>query len=170
MWLHDHLIEVGKRCVGVDIDEEAVKNVKAVTNIEDVYVADVTQPGHAMIAGELWDVAVFADVIEHVPDPGIFLKSFLDHYRSHVRAILISIPNAQRIGMVKGAFGNFETINSDHRCEYTPFTLCKLAIAAGLTPLEFHYVSYNEVSGLKRAFLNRFPRFSDGMIMLSVVQ
>lgn len=170
LWLHAHLIRVGTRCVGIDIDEDAVANVGRVTDIADIFAGDVTQPGLEIITNEAWDVVVFADVIEHIPDPRQFLGSFMKHYGTHVSNVLISVPNCQRIGSMKGALTGSEMINSDHSAEYTLFTLAKLANKSGLNQLKFYYTPYANVPLWKRILLQIFPKLSDSLILFASVK
>lgn len=170
LWLHNHLVDVGSRCVGIDIDEAAVANVKKVTDISDIYAADITSPGVEVISQNSWDVAVFADVLEHIPDPASFIQKFLDNYGKNISSIIISVPNAQRLGNFKGALGNFEMINSDHRAEYTIFTLAKLANKAGLIELKFSFCPYANAPLWKRLAFKLFPRLSDSLILSAKVQ
>ncbi|MEQ1549756.1 methyltransferase domain-containing protein [Sphingorhabdus sp.] len=170
LWLHTHLMRAGTRCVGIDIDKVAVENVSRVTGIADIFVGDVTQPGLDIITGEKWDVVVFGDVIEHIPDPRNFLNRFLEHYGKNISSVVISVPNCQRIGAIKGSITNSEMINSDHTAEYSLFTLAKLANKSGLEGLNFYFSAYANAPVWKRLILRLFPRFSDSLIVTGRVK
>lgn len=170
LWLHRHLIEVTTRCVGIDINSEAVATISSKTQIDDLYCGDVSKPGVSVIGEQDWDFAIFPDVIEHIPDPRQFLCGFVESYRNNVKRVLISVPNTQRAGALKGSLFGFETINSDHCAEYSPYTLAKLAAGAGISDFKFHYCGYSDVGLLKSALFKIFPRLSDSLILEGAIQ
>ena len=62
----------GCTVVGVDLNEEDI--VEANQRITAAYVFDITGPGAVELLGT-FDVVVFADVIEHLPDPRAALRA-----------------------------------------------------------------------------------------------
>lgn len=169
LWLHEHLMRVGKRCCGIDINEQAVANIVAKTGIGDLHSADVTVPELDFITSQHWDIAVLPDVIEHIPNPAAFLSKFVGNYGPYIDEILISVPNVQRLGSLKGALLNNEKINSDHCAEYSAYTLAKLARAAGVDNLKFCYCPYTRAPLFKRWILSNFPRFADSLIVRGTI-
>jgi SAM-dependent methyltransferase len=62
----------GCTVVGVDIDEDDLAEV--VTNLSEAYVLDISQPGAAEKLGA-FDIVIFADVIEHLPNATVTLRA-----------------------------------------------------------------------------------------------
>src|SRR6185312_11734319 len=54
LWLHASLTQTAERCLGIDIDVNAVDQVKARTGFDNVIAADVTKPGIADIVSSQW--------------------------------------------------------------------------------------------------------------------
>jgi 2-polyprenyl-3-methyl-5-hydroxy-6-metoxy-1,4-benzoquinol methylase len=132
--LHQRLSEAASECLGVDIDAAATEHLRA-RGIENIVVADITRPGIGEIAGRRWDCLLLADIIEHIDDPVRFLKAVAENYREHIGSVVITVPNAFGLNHMTTALGDgAESINRDHRYWFTPYTLCKVAYHAGLTP------------------------------------
>lgn len=149
LWLHESLTQAAERCLGIDIDANAVNQVKALTGFDNVIAADVTRPGIADITSSQWDIALFGDVLEHVQAPVAFLSAFRVNYGQAVKKIVVSVPNCMRGGNATGALRSRETINSDHCFEFSPFTLAKVMALSGFPVQEFYYSTFTAA---------RFPR------------
>ena len=76
---------------------------------------------------------VLAEIVEHIDNPVAFLRSLADRYRGSVEAFIITVPNAFDEGNQRFAMSDIEAVNSDHRFWFTPYTICKVAHAAGLS-------------------------------------
>ncbi len=95
--------------VGIDTNEADIALARAV--LTDARVLDVTEPG-AVDALGLFDVIVFADVLEHLPSPRVTLKS-LRTALSPEGFVAFSIPNmghlSVRLDLLAGQFAYTET-------------------------------------------------------------
>ena len=94
----------GCTVVGVDIDEDDV--AEAATKLSAAYVLDITQPEAAEKLGA-FDIVIFADVIEHLPDATATLRAAKE-LLSEGGAIVYSIPNmahlSVRLDLLAGRF------------------------------------------------------------------
>ena len=95
-----------------------------------------------------------------------FLQRFRENYGDVVEQIVITVPNALRAGNVKGAFRNTETINSDHRFFFTPYTIAKVACDAGFTPEQILMATFTRAGWLKTKLLNRAPLLAEDIIFV----
>ncbi|MBV8890172.1 MAG: methyltransferase domain-containing protein [Alphaproteobacteria bacterium] len=164
-WLHGRLTEVAAHCVGIDIDDDAVRRTRATSGLDNIFHGDITLPEKIpQIAKDVFDYAVFGEVLEHIGNPVQFLNLFLSHYGSSVKAIIITVPNALRAGNIKNILRGRETINSDHRFFFTPYTLAKVAWDAGLTVVMMQVALYSRAGRVKQAILNRFPLFAEDLV------
>lgn len=131
-WLHKRLMDVSSKCVGVDIDRQAVDFVKKELGLTEVYCFDVTKDDIPQtIRDEKWDYLLLGEVLEHVDNPVQFLSSLRERFSNMVNSVIITAPNALRIGNFELALRGIEAINSDHRYWFTPYTLMKIATCAG---------------------------------------
>lgn len=167
LWLHASLTQAAERCLGVDIDVNAVDQVKALTRFDNVIAADVTKSGIGDIASSQWDIALFGDVLEHVQAPVAFLSAFREHYGKAVKKIIVSVPNCMRGGNATGALRSRETINSDHCFEFSPFTLAKVMMLAGFHIQEFYYSTFTAARFPKSIIYKRRPYLAHTLIAVS---
>ncbi|MDO8484879.1 MAG: methyltransferase domain-containing protein [Candidatus Limnocylindrales bacterium] len=137
IWLHKRLTDVSKRCLGVDINAAGIERLRELGH-DDVICADLTQEAPAAITGDDWDVMVLGEILEHVDDPTTFLRSLRGHLRGHVETIVVTVPSAFSLQNMWYALQGKECINSDHRYWFSPYTLAKIMMLAGLTPIDFH--------------------------------
>ena len=168
-WLHKLLVERAAKCVGVDNNAEALEHVRK-RGFSDVYAADITRDTPLpVITQEKWDYMVLGEIIEHISNPAAFLQALRERYAGYVDKIILTTPHAFRYkNFTRAARQHQEIINSDHRFWFTPYTLAKIAVDAGLLPEEFWLVE-NLKPGRNAFFrkwlLKRYPGYRDTIIM-----
>jgi len=168
-WLHGKLTRLATYCVGIDIDVAAVAEVRSLSKLDNIFHGDITGPDKIPAIGEdVFDYAIFGEVLEHIGNPVSFLSCFLQNYRANVREIIITVPNAFRAGNIRNIFRSRETINTDHRFFFTPYTLAKVASDAGLTLASIQMARYSQAGLIKRAVLNQFPLLAEDLVFIGV--
>jgi SAM-dependent methyltransferase len=122
----------GRRWIGVEPDHEMAARARARL---DLVLA--TGAGEALEAlGDGLAGAVFADVLEHLSDPGDVLARLRDHLAPGAR-VLAAIPNAAWMPVLAAlAAGRWDPTlagvqASDHRTVFTPRSFARLAEACG---------------------------------------
>jgi len=164
-WLHQRILQVAEKCIGIDINLEAVEYIKNNLHVEDIYVYDVSLSDPLeIIINEEWDYMVLGEIIEHINNPVSFLQDIFKKYRSSVKGIILTAPNAFRYYNVKTFLRKTEYINSDHRFWFTPYTLAKIGTAAGWTPIRFEYADSTNYP--LRYLIKLFPVLSDSIVMV----
>jgi len=169
-WLHSRLTDVSSRCLGVDIDITAVEVAKNLTSYDNIICHDITSKAvSTSIREQHWDVAVFGEILEHIPNPVLFLEMFIENYGDVIDKIIFTVPNAHSISKTLSIFRSSESINTDHRFEFTPYTIMKVLKDSKLDT-ESLYLSFNPSSSLsklffKKMFLRFFPLMSDSIIV-----
>jgi len=132
IYFHRQLNCVAGKCLGIDINNETVQYLER-HGVDNIIVADITQPGIKEIANNKWDYLLMAEVLEHINDPVDFLKCIAKEYRNNIMNIIITVPNAfGLIHMNHALINGCESINTDHRYWFTPYTICKIVHEAGL--------------------------------------
>ncbi|MBI5598230.1 MAG: class I SAM-dependent methyltransferase [Deltaproteobacteria bacterium] len=118
--LHLFLKERASSLVGVDVDEEGVRQMKS--EGLDVVAADCER----MDLQRRFDCIVAGEVIEHLSNPGLFL----DNMRGHLvdRGVLvITTSNAFAIGNFYRILRTSRIkVHGEHTCWYDPVTLTQL--------------------------------------------
>lgn len=143
IWLHDLICKSSKDVIGFDINEEAVTYINSL-GWSNIYCVDmVNDAAHAkkLLAAQKkkWDYLLAGEILEHINNPVEFLSQLNENYRNCVKYIIITVPNAFRISNIKSTLQGMEGINTDHKYWFTPFTLCKVAAEAGMSPERLIY-------------------------------
>ncbi len=133
-WLHAHLMEICARVLGVDIDANGIDELRQELQITDLLAADLRNDPCEPIVSAQWDMILLAEVLEHIGDPVSFLSTLRERFGHLTSEFVITVPNVFASEVVSHAKRGIEAINSDHRFWFTPFTIAKVCIDAGLTP------------------------------------
>jgi 2-polyprenyl-3-methyl-5-hydroxy-6-metoxy-1,4-benzoquinol methylase len=109
-------------CIGVDIDEEAVRALVTGRVFDNLIIADVEKLRRDDIPLQSIDVVVAGDVVEHLSNPGLMLDALRQMSEPSTR-LLLTTPNALglpifvRYSMGKSVDGH------DHTFSFNRFTL-----------------------------------------------
>ena len=142
-WLHRHVCEAARRCVGIDTLAPEVERLAQMGY--DVLVADA----HGFDLGERFDVVLAADVIEHLHDHRGFFESVDRHLRDRGE-LIITTPNPWFWLRIAGALRGRVHENPEHTLWLSPGTLAELLRRHGF---ELESV----VFGSSEAFLYKIP-------------
>lgn len=162
-WLHGLLETSCENVVGVDINEEAVKFVnKKNYGKNPVVYGDITSDDFSIdLRG--FDYVLMGEIVEHVNNPIDFLSraSGILKRNGFEGRYIITVPNA--LCMCRSVFGGVERINSDHRFWFTPYTICKVMIEAGLYPEELLFSSFAKGGNGKNRYTNKLFSILEGI-------
>ena len=108
-WLHGLLTEHSSYTLGVDIDRNAVREASHISKLNNMIAGDITNADKLPeISGQRFDIALFGEVVEHIPNPVSFLQRFRENYQNNFETIIITVPSAFRAGNLKGIFRHSE--------------------------------------------------------------
>jgi len=134
--LHGELSEYASYLMGIDLSEDGIGCMKK-HGFENVHVMDAEK----MDINEKFDVIVAGDVVEHLSNPGAFLK---EAYRllDPGGSLVITVPSAYalRHSLQYWLFGN-EIVHKDHCYYFSPKTLAALCNRFGFLPTTARYIS-----------------------------
>lgn len=184
VWLHEHLATTARELVGIDLDVAGVDDARA--RGYEAYAIDACD-GAAVAAAGITpaDVVVAGEVIEHLDDPGSFLRG-VHHLVAPGGVLVVTTPNATGLVNAFSALVQSEVNHPDHVVMFTCRTLDAMLERQGWQPFE-HRVYVQEVkseggttrdrvlSGGARAVLGlerllaRFgrPFVADGLIVVA---
>ena len=119
---------------GIDINEKALKIAKKFCR--NVYKRDLYK-NKLDLPRKLYDVVVFADILEHLPQPDLILTDTRKYLKNN-GIVLISLPNIARIELrIKHLLGDFTyapgIIGYDHLRFFTKKTASKMIESSGYT-------------------------------------
>ncbi|WP_167849037.1 glycosyltransferase [Geotoga petraea] len=169
IWLHDKLVESSNKCVGIDINKEAVEYISENLKIGDVYCLDINKDElPEEIRNEKWDYLILGELIEHVGNPVEFLEHIRIKFKNICNKILLTTPNAFR--SINNYFlqKDIEIINSDHRFWFTPYTLMKVLTDAGYdADSVFFTENYQNYTSNQIEVLENHPMWRNDLIMIA---
>lgn len=140
-WLHKELTQSAKKCIGLDIDKDAYEYVKNKYGVTNIRLSDFTSVKLDEIISNQWDYAILGELLEHIDNPVSFLSAIKNNYAGIVRSLVITVPNAWTQTTIRMAMKSKEIINSDHRYWFTPYTLAKVIVRAGMIPSDIYFAN-----------------------------
>lgn len=156
-WLHKHICQVSKSCLGVDILEEGIEYLKNLGF--NVARLDITQEA----LEQQFDLIICGEVLEHIESPGSLFKNASKMLKPGGK-LVISVPNPWYASVViKSILKGFYYIdNIDHVAWFDPCTLCELGQRYGLVLDCFHGIAVNPTSQMTfkaKVFFNLMSLF-----------
>lgn len=114
-WAHEFLLERAKEVYGLDVDYDSDK----IKNMELYKKGDAEN----FTFDVKFDIIFAGDLIEHLSNPGLFLKSCANNLKEGGK-ILITTPNCFNLFNLAEKITKEEpTVNSDHSCYFNCKTL-----------------------------------------------
>lgn len=167
LWLHKRLVDSATRCIGIDIDAEAVSTISQKLQIPGLYQHDViADPPLEAITSSKWDYFIIGEVLEHIDNPVSFLAHIRQKYGAYVSRFVITVPNAWDIENFSFLVKSQECINTDHRYWFTPFTLAKVCVRAGYNVEECRFISNGIPNRWRSMVLKTFPSLQSGLLIV----
>lgn len=169
-WLHKIIIESSNKCIGIDIDKEAIEYVQKEFEIPDIYCLDILKDVLPKEVESInFDVVILGEVLEHVDNPVYFLSKINEKLKKQATELLITVPNAFDLNNLLEIKNNIEFINTDHRYWFTPFTLAKVLFSAGFLTENFLFSqTWMPEAYWKKILIRRFPMLRETLISISV--
>lgn len=134
-WRHGKIRAVAARCLGIDILEPLVRDLRG--QGYDVRCIDATSDADL---GERFDLVFIGDVIEHVDNAAALLRFAMRHLASGGR-VLVSTPNPfSRKFYRRFRRGGIVMINLDHVAWFTQTMALELGRRAGLALHAYHLI------------------------------
>lgn len=145
-WLHEIINDSASSCIGIDIDSESVNYIKNNLGIDNVVAGDITSDPFPEISDKRWDIILFGEIVEHLDNPVKFLSDIREKYSENIDEFVITVPSILNIARFRFMKSYKEVINTDHRYWFTPYTICKILVAAGYNPKQLDFVNLCRLS------------------------
>lgn len=128
-WLHEHLDRVATSLVGIDIEDEGVELARS--RGYEAYQANACRAAELEALGiEPADVIIAGEVIEHLEDPGAFLRALAVLVKPGGE-LIVTTPNSHGLINIAATLVNREINHPDHLVMYTWRTLSTLLERTG---------------------------------------
>ena len=167
-WLHKRLTDVSAQCLGIDIDPILIDKIKDI-GVTNVICSDLSTDNiRTEITSHPWDYLVCGELIEHIDNPVNFLTAIKEKYASHIRNIIVTVPNSLNFGYFKKALNTCECINTDHRYSFTPYNISKILVISGFRPIKINMVLHFDPKTrgpFHRLIFKKFPLLRSDIIV-----
>jgi hypothetical protein len=175
MLLHFDLEKTAKELYGFDFDQEGL-DILTEAGGKNLYRADLEKLEEVPL-DETFDVIIAGEMIEHLANPGLFLKG-IQRFMNRETSLVITTVNAYSalrflIYGLRGKGGANEPVHPDHVAYYSYKTLSLIVNRENLAVKEFYFYDIGtEHRPFNRWFYNAFndicvkfsPHLSDGVI------
>ena len=158
--LFKQICDANSNTMGVDIDSDGVEILRK--QGFDTQTADVV----SMDLGEQFDTIVAGEIIEHLPNTGMFLENMARHLKNN-GTLVITTPNPFYSKQSWKIWRyNKPSVHEEHTCWFDPITLTYLCRLSGLEPYEVRWVQHSG-SPLKALPAKFRDYFSHSFIVLA---
>jgi ubiquinone/menaquinone biosynthesis C-methylase UbiE len=175
MLLHSELALIAGELHGFDFDQAGL-DILAENGVKDLHQGDLERLDEAAM-DETFDVIVAGEIIEHLYNPGLFLRGIQRFMHAETRLLITTI-NAYcgfRLAWyaLRGKGGKQEPVHPDHVAYYSYSTLSLLLERHGLTVDSFLFYDLGtEHRPHNKWYINAFndvcvkfvPQLADGVI------
>lgn len=135
--MHLRLSAVAAEVWGVDNDAEGIAFLQA-RGVPNLFHADAGAfSQHEALRGQVFDVIVATELIEHLANPGSFLEDVRALLQPGHTQLIVTVPNAFRIDTLLWMLRGIEFVHPDHNYWFSYSTLTHL--------LQKHQLQVNEV-------------------------
>ena len=173
-WVHNMLRTQAGEVWGIDIEYEESRLPEDASRYRRMSAESFALPIQ-------FDVIFAGDLIEHLPNPGLFL----DRVRAHLKPggrLILTTPNCFNLFSIAEKFSKGEpSVNRDHTCYFNERTLRQLFGKCGFDNVEHAFmwrldVEYTE--SWKKKILNVFylligtftPRFLETLVVVATMK
>lgn len=155
VWLHKHIVEVARGCLGADLDEERVAEMRA--RGYEAIVADITNRSDLakLVERGPYEIIVAGEVIEHLSSPGDLLQAAATLLPVGGE-LLVTTPNPYAPWRFRAGLDGRVWENVDHVSYLFPSGMAELASRAGFRLIEYGTVNWSESPDLSLRLLGRW--------------
>ncbi len=175
MLLHIELERAAKELYGFDFDERGLAALEK-SGVKNLYQADLEKL-EEVVLDETFDVIIAGEMIEHLSNPGLFLRG-IKRFMNQDTSLIITTINAYCafrfiIYGLRGKGGRSEPVHPDHVAYYSYKTLSLILERENIQVKKFYFYDIGiEHRPFNRWFYNLFndvcvkisPQLGDGVI------
>lgn len=131
--LHERLKAAAQSVFGVDINASDLAAYRGFSGDLANCILDISVPSAALddLDRVPFDVILFPEVLEHIPDPGQALRNLKVLCKSHGAKLVLTVPNAFNFNFFVEACAGREIVHPDHLYYFSPTTIERLVTVSG---------------------------------------
>lgn len=167
-WLHSR-ISAKSEVLGVDIDEDAVKMCHEM-GFDNVIAKDIFELAAAEVSA--YEYILFSETIEHITNPGEFLKR-LAGLMDNSQKLIVTTPNAHFWRNTVNGMMGFENNHQDHVVHFTPYTMVNILKESGFSQIDAKvaHLPRRSGAGLKQSIRlrieKRYPLIAETLLYVA---
>lgn len=162
--LHSSIMQVASSVVGLDYDREGIERAAA-QGVTNIYFGDLQRLDQVELPGP-FDIIMAGGIIEHLPNPGLFLTGVRRFFRPGTE-MLLETPNAFSFHRFFLALRKVEYVHPEHVCYYSYSTLKHmLEIHDYRIKVELAHVLDGRARRLRKLLAGRNFNFANGFIFV----
>ncbi len=129
--MHQELTRVASELWGIDIDSEGISFLRS-KGFDNVGVGDICELDRIEeLQQKSFDAIVASEVIEHLLNPGLFLNSVKAVMIPGKTELIVTVPNAFRVGTLLSLLRGVEYVHPDHNYWFSYHTVTNLLRKCG---------------------------------------
>ena len=166
--LHRQLQKTTTHLIGLDVDENAIRQYISITNDKRVFQGDITiaYPDEAKAFKP--ELILISEVLEHLKDPYKAMDVLYQSFPAGTQ-VLITVPNYTALDTVSASFNQTESIHPHHHWYFSPFTLRQLLDDRRFELNQLHFGMYYEAGTKINFVMKHFPFNGDCIIGLFTI-
>lgn len=152
---HQKLAEVSNELWGIDINPEGISFLRE-QGFDNLITGDICHLNQIeRLREKTFDVIVASEVMEHLQNPGLFLKGVTTLMRPGETELILTVPNAFRIDTFLRLFRRIEFIHPDHFYWFSYYTLTHFLQRNGFEIENVYVYSFQRIPRLPIGIRNR---------------
>lgn len=156
--LHQKLAAITNDLWGIDINAEGIDFLRN-QGFSNLLIGDVSElAGLSALSHLRFDIIVASEIIEHLPNPGLFLSNIQTLMEPEKTDLIITVPNAFRIHTLLGMLKGVEYIHPDHNYWFSYYTITNLVQKHGFTITECCVYSSQQTNILPQKLIKRLSK------------
>lgn len=171
-FLHKSLVSVASEIIGIDLDSAAIETLQALHPDWKLIRGDCENLDASQVPAEArFERVIGGELIEHLNNPGLFLKAARRHM-TRESVLVLTTPNMLSLKLFLFAMRGTQRIHPDHSLGFTFSLLETLLSRFGFEVAEWTTCNENYTSAQRRwnrrifSRMGRlFPRFADTIVL-----
>ncbi|HVA01371.1 MAG TPA: methyltransferase domain-containing protein [Terriglobia bacterium] len=148
--MHQQLASVATELWGADVDKEGIAFLRA-KGFDNLICADICEEGGVRtLSSQQFDVILATEVIEHLENPGKFLKAVNRIMVPGRTEFIATVPNAFCINNFINLVRGLEVVHPDHNYWFSYRTLTTLLRKSGFSVTAVYSYTFEPGSFVKR--------------------
>lgn len=126
--LHSKLMPKSAFLYGIDVNVADMGKYRSLTEDENNTVMDLSERnvGISGLKDAQFDVVLISEVLEHISNPGIFLKNLYEICKENDSSLLVTVPNSFNLDFFIEANDSREIVHPEHYFYFSPITIKRL--------------------------------------------